>query len=158
MEKKQVHLTPEMALQKMRKYCDYQERCHQDVRSKLLELQVYGSGLEETMSALIQEGYLNEERFAKAFVSGKFRIKRWGKNKIRQELKARHVSDYCIQSGLNQIDDEDYNRTIIYNIDKAISSGSKTKHDILQYTYRKGFEGDLVSEILKEKYSNTIKK
>lgn len=158
MEKKPVKLTPEMALQRLRKYCDYQERCHSEVRNKLIELQVYGSDLEEIMSTLIQEGHLNEERFAKAFVSGKFRIKRWGKNKITQELKSRNVSDYCIESGLSQIDEDDYYSAIIYNIEKAISGGAKSEYDIIQYTYRKGFEGGLVKQVIKESFPKLSQK
>lgn len=73
-------LTPMMAMVKLRKYCDYQERCHQEVRNKLLELGVYGMDLEEVITQLIQEGHLNEERYAKSFVRGKFRIKRSGEN------------------------------------------------------------------------------
>lgn len=148
MEKKKQDLTPLMALERMRKYCDYQERCHREVRTKLLELKVYGIDLEEVISSLIQEGYLNEERFAIAFVSGKFRIKRWGRNKIILELKNRDVSEYCIESGLNQIDERDYNKAIRYQIDKAKSMGAKTDFDILQYTMRKGFENSLVKKIL----------
>jgi len=148
MEKKKHDLTPKMALDRMRKYCDYQERCHREVRTKLLELKVYGMDLEEVISSLIQEGYLNEERFALAFVSGKFRIKRWGRNKIIQELKKRDVSDYCIESGLSQIDESEYIKAIRYQIDKAKSLGAKTDFDILQYTMRKGFENSLVREVM----------
>ncbi len=148
MEKKKKELTPQMALERMRKYCDYQERCHRELRSKLLELKIYGMDLEEIMSTLIQEGYLNEVRFAIAFVSGKFRIKRWGRNKIIQELKKRDISDYCIESAIGQIDESEYNKTIRYQIEKAKSLGAKTDFDIMLYTIRKGFENSLVKQML----------
>ncbi len=143
-------LTPMMAMVKLRKYCDYQERCHQEVRNKLLELGVYGMDLEEVITQLIQEGHLNEERYAKSFVRGKFRIKRWGRIKLLHELKKKNISRYCIQSGLEEIDEDDYQQAIIYNIEKARSAGHISDFDIIQYTSRKGFETDLVKSVLKE--------
>jgi regulatory protein len=142
-------LTPMMALEKLKKYCDYQDRCHQEDRNKLLELGVYGSDLEEVITSLIQEGFLNEERYAKSFVRGKFRIKRWGKIKITYELKKKNISSYCIGSGLEEIEDDDYLDAISFNIQKAMDKGITSDFEIIQYTTRKGFEPKLVVEFLK---------
>lgn len=143
-------VTPMMAMVKLRKYCDYQDRCHQEVRNKLLELGVYGMDLEEVITQLIQEGYLNEERYSKSFVRGKFRIKRWGRIKLIHELKKKNISSYCIQSGLEEIDEDEYRQAITYNIEKARAAGHLSDFDILQYTARKGFESELVKSLLKE--------
>lgn len=143
-------LTPMMAMLRMRKYCDYQERCHQEVRTKLLELGVYGMDLEEVISQLIQEGLLNEERFARSYARGKFRIKKWGRMKIARQLKTKNVSEYCIKAGLEEIDEEEYYQTILYNIQKAKSSGKSSEYDIVQYMLAKGFESSLVKEALKD--------
>lgn len=143
-------LTPMMAMVRMRKYCDYQERCHQEVRSKLLELGVYGMDLEEVLTQLIQEGYLNEERFARSYTRGKFRIKKWGRQKIVRALKAKNVSEYCIRAGLEEIDEEEYYQTILYNIQKAKSTGKTSDHDVIQNLFAKGFEINLIKEVLSD--------
>src|SRR6187549_2075381 len=96
-------LTPAQSLQVMRKYCAYQERCHQEVRTRLLEYGVRGNDLENVMIKLIEEDFLNEERFAIAFARGKFRMNDWGMKKIEMELKMRGVSAYCIRKALDQI-------------------------------------------------------
>lgn len=102
----------EQALQKARHYCAYQERCHSEVKEKL-----YGFGLkklevEEALSRLIEENYLNEERFAIQFAGGRFRMKQWGRIKIRYELRQKQVGDYCIKKGLASIGEEEYDRTL----------------------------------------------
>ena len=102
------HLTKAQVLDKLQKYCIYQDRCHTEVRTKLLQLQVYGDELEEVMSKLIEDGFLNEERYAIAYASGKFRINHWGKRKIMLGLKSKHISDYCIQKALQKIDQKEY--------------------------------------------------
>jgi regulatory protein len=93
-------------------YCAYQERSHQEVKNKLHELELSPSEIEEMISHLITEGYLNEERFAKAFVGGKFRVKNWGRIKIVNALEAKGLTKNCIRIGLQEIDDADYHRTI----------------------------------------------
>ena len=101
-------MTKSEALQKLKKYCAYQERSHSEVRTKLLSLGVYGDTLEEVILELVQEDYLNEERFARAYARGKHRIKKWGRNKITQGLKMKRVSDYCIKQAMTEIDQELY--------------------------------------------------
>ena len=98
----------EDVLRKLRRYCSYRERCHKEVRSKLLSLKVYGYDLENIISKLIEEDFLNEERFAKAYCTGKYRIKKWGKNKIANGLRMNQVNSYCIKKGLQEIDEEEY--------------------------------------------------
>ena len=96
------------ALQKLKKYCAYQERSHSEVRTKLISLEVYGDTLEEVILELVQEDYLNEERFARAYARGKHRIKKWGRGKIKQGLKLKRVSDYCIKKAMTEIDSDQY--------------------------------------------------
>lgn len=142
------------ALDKMQRYCAYQERCHQEVRSKLLEMQVYGDELEEIMASLIEDNFLNEERFAIAFAGGKFRIKQWGRIKIELELKRRQISDYSRKKAMAQIDPEDYWKTILDLVEKkkALYKGHKDfiqKQKVTAALLQRGFELDLVLEALR---------
>ncbi len=101
-------LTPSEALVSLQRFCVYQDRCHQEVRNKLIQLGVYGDTLESILAALISEGFLNEERFARSFVRGKFRIKRWGRQKIRQGLLFRQIPEMLIHKALQEIDPGEY--------------------------------------------------
>lgn len=105
-------LTPEEALNKIKHYCAYQERCHHEVKEKLYSYGLYKMQVENILSNLIENNYLNEERFAIQFAGGKFRMKQWGKKKIAYELQQKRVSSYCIKIGLKQIDDESYHQTL----------------------------------------------
>ena len=104
MYKKQ--LTKEQALQKLKHYCGYQERSHAEVKAKLYELGVRKADHDEIISTLIEEDYLNEERFAMAFARGKFRMKQWGRIKIKYELKQKQVSEYCIKKAFKEINED----------------------------------------------------
>ena len=111
--------------------------------------------VEEIISKLIDENFLNEERFAVAFAGGKFRIKKWGKIKIKVELRIRKVSDYCVNKALKQIPDKDYFSTlekIISQKDKLIKESNKLKkrNKIIQFAIGKGYEKDLIMDVLKE--------
>ena len=105
-------LTKEQAYQKLRHYCAYQDRCHSEVKTKAYSFGLRKPEVEELTSKLIEENCLNEERFAKAFAGGKFRIKQWGRIKIRSELKNKQVSYYCIAAALDEIDDLKYKETL----------------------------------------------
>jgi regulatory protein len=105
-------LTREQAVQKLRHYCGYQERCHSEVREKLFQLGVWKKDHDEIISGLIEDDYLNEERFAIQFAGGRFRMKQWGKIKIKYELKQKGVSEYCIKKALKEIKDETYLQTL----------------------------------------------
>ena len=104
--------SPSEAKGKLEAYCAYQERCQWEVRKKLSEKGIRGEQAEELISGLITEGFLNEERFARAFSRGKFRMKNWGKHRIIHELKLRDISPRCIQDGLTEIDPEEYADTL----------------------------------------------
>lgn len=136
-------------LKKLQKYCAYQDRCHQEVRTKILEYKVYGDELEEIISDLISENYLNEERFAQSYARGKFRMKKWGRNKILLELKRRKVSAYCIKKGMKEIDEEEYEKTIIELTKKkwdTLSGHEAIKRKkVFEYCYRKGYEANYIN-------------
>lgn len=148
-------LTKEQALQKLRHYCGYQERCHAEVKEKLYSFGLRKQEVEESISQLIEEEYLNEERFAIAFAGGKFRTKHWGRIKIKYELKQKQVSEYCIRRALETIDDEAYQKTIKQLAAKKWKSikgegvnlfvkMSKTKN----YLQQRGFEPALIQQAL----------
>jgi regulatory protein len=100
---KKIRLSPKEALVKIQSYCAYQERSHKEVKNKLFEYGLYASEVDELISNLIVDGFLNEERFAKAFAGGKFRIKKWGRLKIQQELEMLGLTKRNIARQLNQI-------------------------------------------------------
>lgn len=139
----------DVILNKLRHYCAYQERCHEEVRTKLLSLKVYGDALEEIINKLIEEDFLNEERFAKAYAGGKFRMKKWGRGKIIQGLKARKISDYCIKQGMTEIPDDDYHKTLqslVKSTIKKYHTGNvfETKSKTANYLISRGYESELV--------------
>lgn len=141
------------ALLKLQKYCAYQDRCHQEVRQKLFDLKMYGDDQEEIMASLISEGFLNEERYARSFARGKFRINRWGRMKIRQALKQKQVSEYCINAGLQEIGDEEYEEALR---DLAVKladqygpvSDPVARNKTFQALVRKGFESWMISDVI----------
>src|SRR4051812_46894646 len=100
--------TPQQAFSKIKNYCAYQERCHSEVKEKLFSYGLAKNDVEELICKLVVENYLNEERFAIQFAGGKFRIKQWGKTKIRYELRQKQVSEYCIKKALSLIEDSAY--------------------------------------------------
>ena len=146
-------LTKEQAIQKLRQYCSYQERCHSEVRDKLFKLGVWKKDHDEIISGLIEDNYLNEERFAEQFAGGKFRMKGWGKTKISYELKQKGVSSYCIKKGLKRIDDESYLQTLTRAAEKKYFSlkGERQmirKKKTADYLLQKGYELNLIQSVL----------
>ena len=145
----QLMAIPESILVKIRRYCDYQERCHQEVRGKLIGWKVYGQDLEDTLALLIQENLLNEERYAAAYVRGKFRINGWGKEKIILGLKSKQISEYCIRKGLEEIDEQVYQERAIAEARKYVKSKRTNKDDpelrkkIYYHLRRKGYEHEI---------------
>src|SRR5688500_5343884 len=113
-------LTPAQALQKVKHYCAYQERSHAEVKDKLYSMGLWKNEAETILSQLIEEDYLNEERFARMFAGGKFRMKKWGKVKIRYELKQRQVSEYNIKKAMKEIDEEEYISTFDKQFDEKL--------------------------------------
>jgi regulatory protein len=149
-------LTRDQAYQKIIHYCSYQERSHAEVREKLYSFSLYKTEVETLISRLIEEDYLNEERFAKMFAGGKFRMKHWGKVQIKYELKQRRVSEYNIMKGLKEIPEEDYVsafRKLFEAKLKALQSEKNVparKRKILDYLLRKGYERDMIMGKLNE--------
>ena len=150
-------LTSEQALIKIQKYCAYRERSHKEVTEKLYSFGLWKNQVESIIVDLLNDNFLNEERYAKAYASGKFRIKKWGKVKIKLKLKEQRVSDYCIKKAVNEIDPEEYAATIKLLIDKKTIDYSK-KHEgwqlkskLINYLLQKGFEYDEIKRIIEEK-------
>ncbi|RZN84676.1 MAG: RecX family transcriptional regulator [Winogradskyella sp.] len=136
-------------------YCAYQERCHKDVTDKLRNMRMIPEVIDTIVVHLIQNNYLNEERFAKAFARGKFRIKKWGKNKIVRELKYRQISDYAIKSALTEIDLDDYYKTLQELTEKRITQVKekniyKKKKKVADYLLYRGWESNLIYEKINE--------
>ena len=145
----------EAALKQLQKYCAYQDRCHQEVRHKLLSLGVYGMELEEIILALMEEDFLNEERFARSFVRGKFKLKRWGRRKIELELKKRNISAYCIKKGMEEIEEQDYLFTLENLVEKKAAEYKyqqldefPRKQKLATYLINRGYESPLVWSVL----------
>ena len=146
----------EKAFQKAKYYCAYQERSHAEVKKKLYGFGLYKIEVELLMSQLIEEDYLNEERFAMAFAGGKFRINQWGKTKIKFELKQRQVSDYSIKKALAAIPDDDYEKTLKKLAEEKLATLKSEKNifsrksKLQNYLVGKGFEFNLIGEIVRE--------
>ena len=146
----------ERSLQKIKHFCSYQERTHQEVKEKLYSFGLYKEDVETLLSQMIEEGYLNEERFAIAFAGGKFRIKKWGRVKIRYELKQKRISEYCIKKGLACIDEETYQETLQTLLDekKATLKSEKNifvkKQKIRSFLMQRGFEPQLISGFMEK--------
>lgn len=157
MYKKQ--LTKEQALQKLRHYCAYQERSHSEVRDKLYQLGVWKKDHDEIIASLIEDNYLNEERFAIAFAGGKFRMKHWGRVKIRYELKQKQVSEYSIKKAMKEIKEEDYLKLLEKLAgDKYASLKSEQylvrKKKTQDYLMQRGFEPELITRTLNDLTNN----
>ena len=147
------YLTKEQALQKLKHYCTYQERSHYEVKQKLYELGVRTNDHDEMIASLIDQDYLNEERFAIQFAGGKFRMKQWGKKKILYALREKKVSDYSIKKALAEINEDDYLEVLKkiaeekYGLLKDEQYLERKKKTI-DYLIQKGYEYDIVNKIL----------
>ncbi|TCV09622.1 regulatory protein [Sphingobacterium alimentarium] len=150
--------TPKQAKLKMESFCAYQERAQQEVRDKLYTWGLHSEDVENIIAELITENFLNEERFAKAFVRGKFRIKKWGKVKIIQHLKAKRISSPLIKIALREIDLDEYEENLDTLIQKKIGSQADSlslseKAKLMRYLQSKGYENDLIFQRLNRKNS-----
>jgi regulatory protein len=140
---------------KLEHYCAYQERCHQEVISKLYDYGLNQNDRDEVIASLISNNYLNEERFACSFARGKHRIKSWGKIRIVNELKFKHISSRNITTALKEISEDEYFETfekLSERIWESITEKNLTKKrkKFCDYLLRKGFESDLVYQKVKE--------
>ncbi len=142
-------LTVTEALEKLRNYCAYQERCHREVKNKLYQLGMIPQAIDQIIGTLVSENYLNESRFAQQFAHGKFSIKHWGKRRITRELKARGISNYDIKQALAAIEIDAYQNKIRTISDKKwslLASYSLTvkKQKLHQYLSYRGWENELI--------------
>ncbi len=149
-----IKFTKEQALQKAKQYCAYQERCHAEVKEKLYSFNLYKKEVDEIISQLIEENYLNEERFANQFAGGKFRMKHWGKVKIKHALKQKLVSDYSIKKALANINEADYTKALNKIAGQKIKTLKSEKNVFIRkrklqdHLLQKGYEAVLVKQIV----------
>lgn len=153
--KRKIVLDKKAAIIKAERYCAYQERAQQEVRDKLYDWGLKSYEVEEVITELILNNFLNEERFAMAYVSGKFKIKKWGKIKIKQGLKLKRIPDKMIKDALNSIDFDDYLVAILDTAVKKLrvlneKDAFKRKYKLMTFLQSKGFENDLIFEVLKD--------
>lgn len=153
MKKAQLYLTIKEAYPRIASFCAYQERTQNEVRTRLLDYGITGDEAEEVIVMLMQDNYLNESRFAKTYAGGKSRIKKWGKNKIKQALKQKGISDNCIKIAIQEIDPNEYLQNMIHLAEKKVAEVKETnplkkKQKVLNYLLTKGYENDLVWEVI----------
>lgn len=151
----QKSYTVDEALQKLMHFCAYRDRSHKEVEDKLDKMRMNPEAKEKIVIKLMQDGFLNEERFARSFVRGKFRMKKWGKIRIRQELKFREISEPLIKMGLTEINEKEY-RTALYDLaekkaEKLNESNSFIKkRKLTDHLLRKGYESQLVFDCVND--------
>ena len=147
--------TQQQAKVKVSRYCAYQERSHHEVRQKLASMGFYGDEAEGVIADLIAEGFINEERFARAYVGGNFRVKKWGRHKILQGLKQHRISAYCIKAGMKEVDPEVYWETLLHLARQRWEKERKgteweRSQKVARYLLGRGYEQDLIWEAVKE--------
>jgi regulatory protein len=147
--------SPSEALTKIQRYCAYQERSHKEVKARLYDYGLFENQVDEIISQLITEGFLNEERFAKAFAGGKFRMKKWGKLKIKNELEFLGLTKNCIQRGLKEIESADYSKTLKALIKKKSTEIKeeniyKMRDKVARFAIGKGYEPEMVWEYVRD--------
>lgn len=148
-------LSLEQALQKARHYCGYQERCHREVQEKLYSFGLRKKDVDQALSTLIEEDYLNEERYAIQYAGGHFRLKSWGRVRIRYELKQKQVSDYCIKKALAVIGEEEYEQTLARLAEARAAALADEpnayirRQKVQEYLMRKGYEPDRIAAVVK---------
>lgn len=148
MHKKPTYTVNE-ALKKLEYYCSYQERCHKEVEEKLQRMNMIPEAKQQIILYLIEHNFLNEERFAKSFSRGKFRIKKWGKQRIVRELKMKGISKFNIESALKEIDEQSYLETFHELAESRFESIKETnklkkKKKLVDYLFYRGWESHLV--------------
>ena len=148
-------LTLDQVLDKIAKYCAYQERCVKDVRDKLKTFDLPQEEKDKILDYLLDNRFVNDERFAMSFVRGKINQSGWGLNKIRFHLMQKGIAKEIIDEALQQTDEEVYRQRLI----DILETKSKTvkaetefekKRKLVAYAIQKGFEGALVWEVVKE--------
>jgi regulatory protein len=148
-------LSPDEVLDKMAKYCAYQERCVKDVRDKLMSFDIAREDREKILGYLLDNRFANDERFAKNFVRGKINQSGWGLNKIRFHLVQKGIAKEIIDEALEQTDEDVYRQRLIDILNtkaKTVKAANdfEKKRKLAAYAMQKGFEGNLVWEVLKD--------
>lgn len=149
----QKSFTVDEIKKKLEYYCAYQDRCHQEVEKRLRDFRLIPEAKEMILIHLIQNDFLNETRFAQSFTRGKFRIKKWGRKRIIQELKQRDITSYNIKLALKEIDEEEYYKTLEETAQHKFSQLKDSnlflkKQKLYQHLYRRGFESNLIQEVV----------
>ena len=144
-----------MVLQKIQYFCSYQERCIRETEEKLKDWAVQKKLIPSIISQLQEEGYINEERFAKVYAGSKFRINKWGRQKIEFELKLKRIPEALIHKGIEEIDEEGYQqilRDLIQKKQKEIipEKNMNIREKIITFANGKGYEMELILAVLKE--------
>lgn len=153
--KNEKSYTVDEATRLLENYCAYQERCHKEVEQKLYDINMIPVAKEKILLHLMQHNFLNEERYAKAYVRGKFSIKKWGKIKIASELKFKNISSYNIKQALNNIDETAYLKNLQQLAEKKLplikeSNAFKKRNKLSTFLISKGYEPNLVFELAKK--------
>lgn len=143
------------ATRKMERYCAYQERCHQEVAKKLARMNMIPQAIDQIMTHLIKNDFLNEERFARGYARGKFHQKNWGKRRIVMELKRRQLSRFNIQNALRELDKEPYEEVLHKLAVRKLGQISdrsilKKKRKLADYLLYRGWEPELVYDKVRE--------
>ncbi len=152
-KQKEIRLTKLQAKKRAENFCAYQERSQQEIRDKLYKWGQYPADVENIIVDLIADNFLNEERFTLAYTSGKFKIKHWGKIKIANGLKFKRIPPRLVNEALNTIDPDEYIHTLTQIIEKKArvlreKEPYKRKIKLAQYAISRGFEKDLIFDIL----------
>lgn len=152
---KKTTYTVDEALKKLEFYCSYQERCHKEVENKLFKMNMIPEAKEKIILHLIEHNFLNEERYAKSFARGKFRIKKWGKQRIIRELKLNGISKYNVESALKEISQNDYLVTFNELTEHKFNSLKETninkkKRKLMDYLFYRGWESQLIYDKVNE--------
>jgi regulatory protein len=147
--------TPAEALQKIAAYCVYQERNSKEVEAKLRSYGLDEDEVGEIMIRLVREKLLDDERYARSFVRGKYRLKKWGRRRIRLELKQRGLSEFCIKAGMSEIDGDEYYQNLKELLEKKNalekeSNPHKRRQKLTAYATQKGYEGEFIQDALRE--------
>ena len=155
MEKSKKFISGTEAYSKITKWCAYQERAQQEVTDKLYDFGLHKEEVEQLLTRIISEGFVNEERFAISFANGKLNQLGWGRVKIKYALKAKKVSDYCIKKAINSIDENKYIQILEDAFHKRNKMEKekhplKRKYKLMSYLASRGFEQDLIATIIKE--------
>lgn len=139
--------------QKLINYCVYQDRCHAEVEQKMREFVLIPEAKEEIILYLLKENYLNEERFTRSYIRGKFYIKNWGKTKIKIHLKQKGITEKLITKCFDEIDNDDYLKIIAklyenhFSKQKGLQEYQK-KSKTIKHLLSRGFEYENILQVI----------